>query len=81
MGLNIPLSSYDIDEEHEFRTSSGSPVRCGIGFGTGASLTFRASHHYGVKLFMDYNLLPSHSKSSGEYMNQLVGGASFQITF
>lgn len=30
---------------------------------------------------MDYNLLPSHSKSSGEYMNQLVGGASFQITF
>lgn len=162
MGLNIPLSSYDIDEEHEFRTSSGSsaglegawffnpyvgiggrftvsstsiivngslaedntfdalslfggsyfsyplsrrwligsklltglvhyprleltdqtvPARCGIGFGTGASLTFRASHHYGVKLFMDYNLLPSHSKSSGEYMNQLVGGASFQITF
>lgn len=150
MGLNIPLSSYDIDEEHEFRTSSGSsaglegawffnpyvgiggrftvsstsiivngslaedntfdalslfggsyfsyplsrrwligsklltglvhyprleltdqtvPARCGIGFGTGASLTFRASHHYGVKLFMDYNLLPSHSKSSGEYMN------------
>lgn len=162
MGLNIPLSSYDIDEEHEFRTSSGSsaglegawffnpyvgiggrftvsstsiivngslaedntfdalslfggsyfsyplsrrwligsklltglvhyprleltdqtvPARCGIGFGTGASLTFRASHHYGVKLFMDCNLLPSHSKSSGEYMNQLVGGASFQITF
>lgn len=81
MGLNIPLSSYDIDEEHEFRTSSGSPARCGIGFGTGASLTFRASHHYGVKLFMDYNLLPSHSKSSGEYMNQLVGGVSFQITF
>lgn len=162
MGLNIPLSSYDIDEEHEFRTSSGSsaglegawffnpyvgiggrftvsstsiivngslaedntfdalslfggsyfsyplsrrwligsklltglvhyprleltdqtvPACCGIGFGTGASLTFRASHHYGVKLFMDYNLLPSHSKSSGEYMNQLVGGVSFQITF
>lgn len=162
MGLNIPLSSYDIDEEHEFRTSSGSsaglegawffnpyvgiggrftvsstsiivngslaedntfdalslfggsyfsyppsrrwligsklltglvhyprleltdqtvPARCGIGFGIGASLTFRASHHYGVKLFMDYNLLPFHSKSSGEYMNQIVGGASFQITF
>lgn len=132
MGLNIPLSSYDIDEEHEFRTSSGSSAGLegawffnpyvGIGgrftvsstsiivngslaedntfdalslFGgsyfsyplsrrwlIGSKLlTFRASHHYGVKLFMDYNLLPSHSKSSGEYMNQLVGGASFQITF
>ena len=24
LGLNIPLSGYDIDEEMEFRTSSGS---------------------------------------------------------
>ncbi|MEB3373278.1 hypothetical protein SFC43_07560 [Bacteroides sp. CR5/BHMF/2] len=24
LGLNIPLSSYDIDEQMEFRTSSGS---------------------------------------------------------
>ena len=29
----------------------------------------------------DYNLLPSHSRNSGEYMNMLTLGSSFMITF
>lgn len=162
LGSNIPLSGYDIDENNEFRTSSGStagvegawflnrtfgfggrftvsntsiivngseaadntfdavsfmgggylsfplssrwnlgtkllggyvhyphlrlsnldvPSRDGIGFGTGLSATFKARDHYGLRLFADYNLMPSHSRGSGEWMNTLTVGTSFVITF
>lgn len=162
VGMNVPLSGYDIDEQHEFRTSSGSTAGmegayffspyigiggrftasntsvimnvktaeantfdavtlCGGGYfsyplssrfqlgskflggyvhyprlqladltvpkrnafclGTGASLTFRATGHYGMKLFMDYNLLPSHNKNNNEWMNTLVVGSSFMVLF
>lgn len=160
-GLNIPLSGYDIDEQTEFSTSSGSTAgvegayffnpyigaggrfavsntsiivnkdraenntfdavsvsggsyfsyplssrwllgskllggyvhypqlkladrmisaRGGFSLGSGVSLTFKAKEHYGIRFFLDYNLLPSHSRNSGEYMNMLTLGASFMIT-
>ena len=153
LGLNIPLSGYDIDEEMEFRTSSGSSAgvegayffnpyvgvggrftvsntliivneeraenntfdaislcggsyfsyplssrwligskllggyvhypqleltdrsvssRSGFCMGSGVSLTFKAKEYYGIRFFLDYNLLPSHSRNSGEYMNCLL---------
>ena len=162
IGMNIPLSGYDIDEQHEFSTSSGStagvegawffspyiglggcfavsntaiivngteaeantfdavslsggcyfsyplssrflvgskllggfvhypklqfhditvPQRNGFCFGSGLSLTFRATEHYGMKLFLDYNLMPSHSRIHAEWMNTLVAGSSFIVTF
>jgi membrane-associated phospholipid phosphatase len=162
LGLNIPLSGYDIDEEMEFRTSSGSSAgvegayffnpyvgvggrftvsntliivneeqaenntfdaislcggsyfsyplssrwligskllggyvhypqleltdrsvssRSGFCMGSGVSLTFKAKEYYGIRFFLDYNLLPSHSRNSGEYMNMLTLGSSFMITF
>ena len=161
LGLNVPLSGYDIDEQTEFRTSSGSaagiegayflnpyvglggrftvsntsiivnndqaennsfdimslcggayfsyplssrwlvgskllggyvhypqlkltdrfvPARNGFCIGSGVSLTFKAKEHYGVKFFLDYNLLPPHSKDSSEHMNMLICGSSFMIT-
>ena len=161
IGMNIPLSGYDIDEQTWFRTSSGSSAgiegayffnsyigiggrftvsntaiitdgeqaesntfdavsvssgayfsypfssrwligskllagyvhypklelthktiasRSGISFGSGASLTFMAKKHYGIRFFLDYNLMPSHSKDSREWMNTLVLGSSFMIT-
>lgn len=161
LGMNIPLSGYDIDEQTEFRTSSGSSAgiegayflnpyiglggrfivsntaiivngnqaenntfdavslsagsyfsyplssrwligskllagyihypklkltdktvtsRNGVSFGSGASLTFKAKEYYGIRFFLDYNLSPSHSKSSREWMNTLVSGLSFMIT-
>lgn len=160
LGTNIPLSKYDIDDCHEFRTSSGStagiegayfwnthwgvggrvafsstaiiingeeaadktfdaysfavgpyfscPVgnrwlvgaklfgeyvryprlklqdttvgrRGSVGLGSGVSLTFKAGRHYGLRLFMDYDLHPSHSHTSGEYMNRLTPGLSFVV--
>ena len=162
LGLNIPLSGYDIDEEMEFRTSSGSSAgvegayffnpyvgvggrftvsntliivneeraenntfdaislcggsyfsyplssrwligskllggyvhypqleltdrsvssRSGFCMGSGVSLTFKAKEYYGIRFFLDYNVLPSHSSNSGEYMNMLTLGSSFMITF
>lgn len=163
LGMNVPLSHYDIDEEHTFRTSSGSSAglegawffcpyvgvggrftisnthiitngneaeknnfdiismmggayfsyplgsrwlvgskllvgginyptlhlddgttvdkRDGIGFGSGLSIAYKAREHYGMRLFLDYNLLPSHSKKSSEWMNMLSAGTSFMVTF
>lgn len=162
VGMNVPLSGYDLDERHEFSTSSGStagvegawffnpyvgvggrftasntaiivngkeaeantfdalslcaggyfsyplssrfllgskllggyihypqlqlsdktiPRRNGICFGSGVSLTFRATEHYGMKLFADYNLMPSHSRGSKEWMNTLAVGSAFIVSF
>lgn len=61
-------------------THQSVPARNGFCMGSGASLTFRAKEHYGIRFFLDYNLLPSHSKQSGEYMNMLTVGSSFMIT-
>lgn len=162
VGMNIPLSEYDIDEEHEFSTSAGStagvegayffnpyigvggrftvtnthiitdgtvaedntfdavsayagayfslplaprwqigskalagyihyprlrlksmdvPTRDNATFGTGLSVTYRAAERYNTRLFVDYNLLPSHSKGSREWMSTLAAGLSFAIAF
>ena len=161
LGLNIPLSGYDIDEQTEFRTSSGSsagvegayffnpyigvggrfavsntsiivnnddaedntfdtmslcggayfsyplsarwlvgskllggyvhypslklseqtvPAKNGVCFGNGFSLTFKAKEHLGVRFFLDYNLMPSHSAGSSEWMNTMTCGASIAVT-
>ena len=55
--------------------------RSGFCMGSGVSLTFKAKEYYGIRFFLDYNLLPSHSRNSGEYMNMLTLGSSFMITF
>ncbi len=160
VGMNIPLSQYDIDEQHEFSTSAGStagiegayffnpyigvggrltvtnthiitdgsvaedntfdavsayagayfslplaprwqigskalagyihyprlklkninvPTRDNATFGTGLSVTYRAAEHFNTRLFADYNLLPSHSKGSREWMSTMAAGLSFAI--
>ena len=160
VGMNIPLSKYDIDEQHEFRTSAGSTAGVegayfftpyvGVGgrvtvtntqiitdgnvaedhtfdavsgyagayfslpltprwqigtkalagyvhyprlrlksmnigtrdsatFGTGVSATYRATDHYNARFFIDYNLLPSHSRGSREWMSTLAAGLSFAV--
>lgn len=167
LGVNIPLSHYDISEEQEFRTSSGSssgvegayfwnpyiglggrftvsnthiittekestdvaeknnfdaisaqagfyfsypltsrwnigskllagyvsypklelsngnvvPQNCGVCFGSGLSVSYKARERYGIRFFLDYNLLPSHSKQSGEWMNTLAIGSTFGVHF
>ncbi len=55
------------------------PRRNGVFFGSGISATFRARRRYGMRFFLDYNLLPPHSLSSSEWMNHLAIGSSFSI--
>lgn len=52
----------------------------GFCFGSGISMTFRATEYYGLKLFLDYNLQPSPGESN-QLMNTLAVGSSFAITF
>lgn len=56
-------------------------ARDAIGLGTGLSLNFRATDHYNMRFFIDYDLLPSHSSGSHEYMNFLTLGGAFAISF
>ena len=55
--------------------------RGGMAFGSGISLSFKAKEHYGIRFFLDYDLIPSHSRSSGEWMNTLALGSAFMVTF
>ncbi len=160
IGMNVPMSKYDIDEGNTFRTSSGSSVglegayflnpyvgaggriavsntslvvngdkaedntfdavsvcggcylsyplsrrwrvgskllggyvyypqlelsgvtigsRSGICLGSGLSCTFKVNGYYGMRFFADYNLQPSHSRGSKEWMNTLTYGVSFSV--
>ncbi len=57
------------------------PSNGGLTFGSGLALSFKARKHYGMRFFLDYNLQPSHSKGTREWMNTLVLGAAFVVTF
>lgn len=161
MGLNIPLSDYDIDEQTQFHTSSGStagvegawffntyigaggrftisnasitvnnynagsktfdamslcggayfsypitsrwlvgskllggymrysslelqkrvvPSKKGVCVGSGISFTYKIKEHGGIRLFVDYNLMPSHNVGSAEWMNMLTCGSSISVS-
>lgn len=53
----------------------------GIGLGTGGSLTFLAKENLGVKLFLDYNLLPSAIPSNKKCTQILTLGSSVLVAF
>lgn len=55
------------------------PKNCGVCFGSGISFSYKAKENYGIRFFLDYNLQPSHSKKSGEWMNTLAVGTTFGV--
>ena len=57
------------------------PESSGICFGSGISFGYKAKGQYGIRFFLDYNLMPSHSKHSGEWMNTFAVGSSFGVNF
>lgn len=54
-------------------------ARSGMGVGSGVSMTFKARNQYAMRFFLDYNLQPSHSKTSGEWMNTFSIGSAFIV--
>lgn len=55
------------------------PKNCGICFGSGISFSYKAKENYGIRFFLDYNLQPSQSKKTGEWMNTLAVGTTFGV--
>lgn len=50
-----------------------------LGFGTGASITFRARPNYGIKMFADLNVRPSHSTMESELWTSVTCGFAFSF--
>lgn len=55
------------------------PKNCGVCFGSGISFSYKAKENYGIRFFLDYNLQPSQSKKSREWMNTLAVGTTFGV--
>lgn len=51
----------------------------GFGFGTGASITFRARPNYGLKMFADLNVRPAHSLSETGLWTSITCGFAFSF--
>lgn len=56
------------------------PHNNGACFGTGLSLAYKAREHYAIRLFLDYNLQPSQSRMTGEWMSTLAVGTAFGVS-
>lgn len=56
------------------------PKSGGVCFGSGVSATYLAQEHFGVRFFLDWNLLPPHS-GSVKWLNTLACGISSAIHF
>lgn len=66
------------------KTDVGSvvvPRNSGLGVGTGLNIDYRAKRNLEAGIFLDYNIQPPHSLSSGEYMHTMVLGARTVVRF
>lgn len=66
------------------KTDVGSvvvPRNSGLGVGTGLNIDYRAKRNLEAGIFLDYNIQPPHSVSSGEYMHTMVLGARTVVRF
>lgn len=66
------------------KTDIGStvvPRNSGVGVGTGLNIDYRAKRNLEAGIFLDYNIQPPHSVSSGEYMHTMVLGARAVVRF
>ncbi len=57
------------------------PRNSGLGVGTGLNIDYRAKRNLEAGIFLDYNIQPPHSVSSGEYMHTMVLGARTVVRF
>lgn len=66
------------------RTIAGGnavPYSSGLGIGSGLNLNLRVKRHLDCGVFLDYNLQPPHSISSGEYMHTMTLGGKAVVRF
>lgn len=53
----------------------------GISGGTGISMTYMAKHNLGIRLFMDYTLLPPVGSEAAKMVHMLTFGGSLNVVF
>ncbi len=75
------LAGYVGYQKLELSDGTIVPKSGGVCFGSGISFGYKAKGQYGIRFFLDYNLMPSHSKHSGEWMNTLAVGSTFGVNF
>lgn len=75
------LAGYVGYQRLELSDGTVVPANGGISLGSGISFSYKAREHYGIRFFLDYNLQPSHSEKSGEWMSTLAVGTSFGFNF
>lgn len=65
----------------KFRMTNGKeiPRNSVASFGTGLSFTYKAREHYGIRFFLDYNVMQPQSNQSGEWVSTLTIGTGFGI--
>lgn len=56
------------------------PARDVLCLGSGISMTFNVRERCGVRIFLDYNLMPSQSNGSAEWIHMLTRGVSVAVT-
>ena len=66
---DLQQTSYLVDSRHSFS------------LGTGLSLTFRAHQHYGIRLLLDYDLLPYRTAGRQICVHSLTLGTAFLVAF
>lgn len=74
------LAGYVNYSKLELSDGTEVPQHHGVGFGSGLSFAYQARERYGIRFFLDYNLQPSHSKESGEWMSTLAVGTNSAST-
>ena len=75
------LAGYVAYPKLELEDGMVVPQNSGVCLGSGISVSYKAKEKYGIRFFLDYNLLPSHSKRSGEWMHTLTVGTTFGVHF
>ena len=65
----------------KYEMSNGATIPKSITacFGTGLSFTYRARERYGIRFFLDYNVMQSQIKNSEEWISALSIGTGFGI--
>ena len=56
------------------------PAKDVLCLGSGISMTFNVRERCGVRIFLDYNLMPSQSNGSAEWIHMLTRGVSVAVT-
>lgn len=75
--LLVGAVNYSKLETSDFKIGANR----GFGAGTGMNIGYHVKKHLSMKIFLDYNILPPHSKTEREYMHTMTLGSAVSMRF